>query len=307
MSTRFERVRDAITPATDASQRELPPRELVSVSATVRLSLTAGTDRIDVSICGDNAAGDHRLRWLLPLPGSLHLGHVIADAAFGPVRRDANPRDVHEWPAEERIDSAPLHRWVSVTGEAYGLGVISDGLAEYELLPNGHLAITLVRAVGELSRRDLPERPGHAGWPAATPLAQSRGPFEANFSIIVLPQDADAALAQLEMAADDLLLPMSGDSWRGVATPLAEFSGLTLEGEGLVFSAAKRSEDGEWLVLRCQNQRATVMQGAWHLPRPATDVCLSQLDERPGVALSGTASRIHFEAPPFGIVTLLVR
>jgi len=37
--------------------------------------------------------------------------------------------------------------------------------------------VTVLRACGELSRIDLPERPGNAGWPTHTPEAQCIGPF----------------------------------------------------------------------------------------------------------------------------------
>ena len=304
----LRRPQTTIAPATEPSARELPMRdEMVEVSATATLSVTAGTEWVEVTIRGENSAGDHRLRWVLPLPGSIHTDRIIADAAFGAVRRDFNDRDPREWTAEERLPTAPLHRWLYLTGESYGLGIVSDGLAEYELLPDGHLAITLIRAVGELSRRDVPERPGHAGWPLATPAAQCRGAFEARFAILALPHGIESAISVLEDAADDILLPVTGDTWRGVATPLSAFPGLTLGGDGLSFSSAKRSEDGEWLVLRCINQRSTAARGIWHLPRPATEVRLSRLDETPGLALTSTGPRVCFEAPPHAIVTLLVR
>jgi mannosylglycerate hydrolase len=307
MTATIARARAAVAPATEPAARDLPPREMVDVDLTMTLALTAGTDWIDLTIRGVNRAGDHRVRWIVPLPASIRTDHVIADAAFGAVLRPSADREAQAWTAESRLHTAPLHRWLILPGQSYGIGVISDGLAEYELLPDGHLAITLVRAVGELSRRDLPERPGHAGWPAATPAAQSLGEFEARFALLALPHDLNTALAIVEDTADDVLLPMTGDTWRGVATTLQGFSGLTLEGEGLVFSAVKRSEDGEWLVLRCINQRDIPVRGVWHLPRAAEEVRLSRLDETPGLALTGTGPRIRFEAAAHEIVTLLVK
>ena len=306
-SATLSRPKYAIPAATEPTSREVSLRETVSISATATIALTAGTDWIEIVIRGENRAGDHRLRWVLPLPGSLQTDHLIADAAFGAVRRDASARDPREWTAERRLPTAPLHRWLHLTGASYGLGIISDGLAEYELLPDGTVAITLLRAVGELSRRDLPERPGHAGWPLPTPAAQSLGAFEARIALLVLPRDLDAAASLLDAAADDVLTPPCGETWRGIATPLPAFPGLTLEGEGLSFSAAKRSEDGEWLVLRCVNQRSTPTRGVWHLPRAASEVRQSRLDETPGIALAGAGPRVRFEAPPYGVVTLLVR
>jgi alpha-mannosidase len=307
-TTSIERPRTSVTAATDPVARQQPAREMTTVSATATLAMHAGTDWMELTIRGENPAGDHRLRWVLPLPGSLHTHACIADAAFGPIQRETVVRDPRtEWVQEKRIPTAPLHRWLLLTGPSYGLGIVSDGLAEYELLPDGHLAITLLRAVGELSRRDLPERPGHAGWPQATPAAQSRGEFTARFALVAVPHDMETALATIEATADDVLMPLTGDTWRGVGTALTDFPGLALEGEGLVFSAAKQSDDGEWLVLRCINHRAGPVRGTWHLPRPATEVRLSRLDESLGLALTGTGPRIRFEAPAYGIVTLLVR
>ncbi|MCC7053440.1 MAG: hypothetical protein IT355_09235 [Gemmatimonadaceae bacterium] len=307
LAAAFERPATAIAPATDPVARDLPSREAAEVMVTAGVALQAGAEWIEVSIRGDNRAGDHRLRWILPLPGSIHTDRVIADAAFGAIERRHVDRDPREWSPEQRLPTAPLHRWLHLTGEAYGLGIVSDGLAEYELLPGGHLAITLLRAVGELSRRDVVERPGHAGWPLPTPMAQCRGPFEARFAIVILPADRDAAQAMLEATADDVLHPITGDTLRGVGTLLHACEGLTLEGKGLAFSAARRSEDGQWLVLRCINQCDAAVRGVWHLPRAASEVRLSRLDETPGIALTGTGSRIRFEAPPNGVVTLLVR
>ncbi len=303
----IQRPVSSVTSAIEPATRELPSRDSALVALQATLSLDAGADRIDLHIRGENTAGDHRLRWILPLPKSLRTDRVIADAAFGAITRDAASTDVPTWSAEAQISTAPLHRWLYLAGEGYGIGVISDGLAEYELLPDGQLAITLLRAVGELSRRDIPERPGHAGWPLATPAAQCLGAFEARFAIVTLPLDADEARSKLDAVAEDVLTPLVADTWRGVATTLRPFNGLTLDGDGLEFSAAKRSDDGAWLVLRCINQRATKSKGTWHLPRAAQEVRLSRLDETPGAPLSGTGARIHFEAPPFGVVTLLVR
>src|SRR6266705_2191520 len=84
---------------------------------------------------------------------------------------------------EHVIASAPLHRWVARFTADAGATVFSDGLAEYESHDDGSIAVTLVRAVGALSRPDLPERPGNAGWLANTPTAQSLGPFAAGFAV----------------------------------------------------------------------------------------------------------------------------
>ena len=278
-----------------------------TVTVTATYSLDAGADWYAIDFAGNNAACDHRLRWVLGLPPSLDTRLVVADAAFGAVERPAQSRDPQRWPAEHQLPTAPLHRWLWIPGEKFSLGIVSDGLAEYEVTPTGWFALTLVRAVGELSRRDLPERPGHAGWPAPTPAAQSQGAFAARVAIAVLPMDKDAAITRLEAIADEVLLPVRGNTWRGVATELASFAGLSLEGEGLTFSATKCSENGAWIVLRCINRKAAAVEGAWRLPRAIRDARLSRLDETEGDPLEVHGASVRFVAPPNGIVTILVR
>ncbi|MBC7841677.1 MAG: hypothetical protein H7099_05170 [Gemmatimonadaceae bacterium] len=302
----LERPVHSALPATSFTTDVTAAPELATIRATATYSLDAGADWYTIDITGENTAGDHRLRWIQPLPSNLyHVSRVMADAAFGAVRRDIAPVSV-VWPAEQQLPTAPLHRWVWLQGESFSVGIVSDGLAECEVT-DGSVVITLVRAVGELSRRDLPERPGHAGWPAATPDAQALGRFAARIATVVLPHDQEAALTRLQEVADAVLLPITGDTWRDVATPLPAFPGLTLEGDGLAFSAAKRSEDGDWIVLRCINQRSHAVEGTWHLPRAATEARLSRLDETPGELLPVTDSHIPFTVPAFGIHTLLVR
>src|SRR5439155_716194 len=69
-----------------------------------------------------------------------------------------------------------------------GLALLAPGFFEYEWTSRGDLIMTLLRAVGELSRGDLPTRPGHAGWPTATPLAQCLGPCRVELALAPVPQ-----------------------------------------------------------------------------------------------------------------------
>ncbi|MCU0625663.1 MAG: glycosyl hydrolase-related protein [Gemmatimonadaceae bacterium] len=303
----LERRRTWVTPVTEPLTREAPSREVAQLPFEASLSIVAGAEWLRVDLRGENGACDHRLRWVVPLPGSLQARSVIADAALGPVTRPRDLRDPASWTAERQLATAPLHRWVLVLGEGYGVALISDGLAEYEITDEGQLAVTLVRAVGELSRRDIPERPGHAGWPAATPLAQSLGPVAARFAWLVTSPDRDTALAQVEAAADDVLAPMTATTWRDVPAQLPPFEGLTLDGDGLAFSACKRSEDGEWLVLRCINLRDTTVTARWRTPRPVREAMRSRLDETPLEALRTDGATVAVEVGPFAVSTVLVR
>jgi hypothetical protein len=178
----------------------------------VRLSLDAGARWIRIRIVGNNNRADHRLR--LVIGTGVSAGEVWADAAFGPVLRTPITVPVADSAAELPPPTAPLHRYVSLFAGDHGATLISDGLAEYEARDDGTIAVTLVRAVGELSRDDLPERPGNAGWPAHVPAAQARGPFKAMFALLPHGERSGTTLDEIERTTDDVLLPLRGRSLR---------------------------------------------------------------------------------------------
>src|SRR6185437_2470708 len=222
------------------------------------LTLDAGDPFVRIRLSGSNECRDHRLR--IVLRAGLADAATFADAAFGVVRRTAiaAPADTAETPPP----TAPLARYVTRDAGDRGVTIYSDGLAEYESLENGDVAITLVRAVGELSRSDLPERPGHAGWPTPTPGAQCLGAFTAEFAIFPHGERNADTIDVIERTADDVLLPLAGLTLRAAIGELRETTGVELEGAGLAFLACKASEDGEWTVLRCVNLTEQPVAGA---------------------------------------------
>jgi alpha-mannosidase len=230
---------------------------------------------------------------------------VFADAAFGPVRREPIVAPPHS--AETPPATAPLARYVTLASGSRGATIFSDGLGEYETLDDGTVAVTLFRAVGELSRNDLPERPGHAGWPAPTPDAQEQGEFRARFALLPHGARNDASVAEIERTADDVLHPLAGRTVRSATElPLAT-NGVTLDGDGLALSAIKSSESGEWLVLRCVNLTEREVAGSWTLGFSAHEARESRLDETPGNPIEIRDGRIAFTAAPRAIVSLLAR
>ena len=208
---------------------------------------------------------------------------------------------------EHVVPTAPLHRWVALFAHEAGATLISDGLAEYQSANDGSLAVTLVRSVGELSRADLPERPGHAGWPSPTPAAQCLGPYKARFALRLHGPDSDAVRAEIERCAEDALLPIVGETLRSNMLPPRMAGGLELAGNGLAFSTASPAQRNGWTVLRCVNQRDTPTLGSWRIGRPIVQATRARLDETPLSELSIGDGVIRFDAAPHEIVTILVR
>jgi alpha-mannosidase len=271
----------------------------------VRLVLAAGSSLVRLDISGTNRRRDHRLR--VGVRTDVLDADVWADAAFGSVQRV--PLCV---PAEDSRDetpplTAPLHRYLSLFGAKRGATLVSDGLAEYEATQRGELLVTLIRAVGALSRKNLSERPGHAGWPAPTPKAQSLGSFAARLALLLHGPRTPDTIDAIEHAADDALVPLEGRTMRAPGTVLPATFGAELLGAGLAFSALKESEDGEWMVARCVNLLDAPVEGAWRFGVPIREAYTARLDETLGEPITPTGDAVAFLAAPRAIVTILVR
>jgi mannosylglycerate hydrolase len=271
----------------------------------VELQLDAGAPFLRILVDGENRATDHRLR--LRLRTGVKGGTIVADAAFGPVERRPIRASADDRRHETPPPTAPLHRWVAVANAGRGFALISDGLAEYEVDAAGDILVTLVRAVGELSRNDLPERPGHAGWPESTPLAQCAGRFAAALALLPIGALGAATLDDIERAADDALLPLVGGTLRSAYEDHAASAGLTLEGAGLVCTAVKPAEGGAGIIVRCVNVTDGPVQGSWRVPPAVSEARLARLDETPLEPLPLDGGAVRFEAPPRAVVTLLLR
>src|SRR3989454_4224608 len=158
--------------------------DLVDCSVRVAISLDAGERRVDVSLLVDNRASDHRLRVLCET-GTRTLTHQ-AGAAFALLER-SNRFDLRRRWIEPPTAEACVHDLVVVRGATKGVAIGVDGLREYAVLHDGRtIAITLLRAVGFLSRGDLPERKGHAGPALATPSAQCIGERAYRYCVVPL-------------------------------------------------------------------------------------------------------------------------
>jgi alpha-mannosidase len=98
---------------------------------------------------------------------------------------------------ERPVRTAPAHRYAGAGEEARGLALLCPTFFEYEWDEAKSLTITLFRSVGLLSRSDLPERPGHAAWPMATPEAQEPGAHRIDLAVTPLgPGGLSAALLE---------------------------------------------------------------------------------------------------------------
>ena len=253
-----------------------------------------------------NGARDHRLR--LRIPAGATGPAVAAGGPFGTVVRRRMEIEPGRYRHETPVRTAPAQRFVVAAGGESRLAVLAPGFFEYEHTADGHLVITLFRAVGQLSREDVATRPGHAGWPVATPLAQCLGFERMQLALCPLTTASQSGAAGLAEIWEDVFLPPRGIWLRqaiGVAVPEVD---VWLQGDGLVFSACKPAADGNGVILRCFNDAERPTAGRWRLSQPIREAQRVRADEGPGtqVPLADGGREIQFEAGPRELVTFRV-
>ena len=254
----------------------------------------------------DNGAGDHRLR--ARVPTALTGGAAVAGAAFGVEARPPVTADPADFPMETPVRTAPAHRFVAAAEGKRGLAILAPGFFEYEWTPGGDLLVTLLRAVGQLSRGDLPTRPGHAGWPTPTPGAQCLGPDRIELALVPVTAEEVERGDRLPELWEDAFLPVRG-RWLRDAGPLATLGGeIVLEGTGLVLSAVKPAQNGSGVVLRCYNATGREAPGAWRFTEGVKSAHRVRADERESQALvlEHRGRTLRFVAKPHEIVTIQI-
>jgi len=259
----------------------------------------------------ENSARWHRLR--ARTPTGLGGAAAVAGTAFGSIARAPRASGAADHVLETPVATAPAHRFIAAATGRRGLALLAPGFFEYEWTRAGDLVVTLLRAVGELSRGELGTRPGHAGWPTATPLAQCLGTSRVELAIVPVSHAEVERGDAVEALWEDAFLPVRG-FWLRDALDLAPAPvDVVLEGSGLIVSAVKPAQQGSPLVLRCYNATDRLVAGAWRfggsgggdLVKSAHRV---RADERESVALvlEGRGQTVRFVAEPREIVTILV-
>jgi mannosylglycerate hydrolase len=277
------------------------------VRARLTLALHAGSPLLRCTLNLENTVGDHRLRVRIPtgVPGDV----VVAGGPFGAIRRERRSFDAARYPRETPVSTAPAQRFVGSAGKLGGLAVLAPGFFEYEHEAGGDLLVTLLRCVGELSREDLPTRPGHAGWPTAAPGAQCRGRERIQLALApVTAGQLERVVPVVELWEDAFVPPRA--IWLRQATPLSPPAiDLGLEGEGLVFSSLKPAEgEGRRIVFRCYNATGESVEGRLLTDSPLESVERTRADEREGrpLVLEDNGTAVSFVAGPHEIVTLML-
>ena len=155
------------------------------------ITLVRGIPQAEVQIYFENEALDHRLG--IRFHTGLKVDSARFDGHYDILTRSIDlPQTDKTWRELPRPE-VPQRSFVDVSSDHGGLMIANRGLPEVAVVRDeagdAVIDLTLLRAVGWLSRDDLWNRVGHAGPPIQTPDAQELRPY--NFDFCIIPHGAD--------------------------------------------------------------------------------------------------------------------
>jgi hypothetical protein len=216
--------------------------ERVAVTVRTTLELRPGEPFVRVRTELDNQCDDHRLRVHFPLPEPVRGSD--AECAFSVVQRGLTAEGGE---LEYGLPTFVSRRFVDASDGSSGIALLHDGLLEYEIVGDGtELALTLLRAVGYLSRSEPSLRPNPAGPVDPVRGAQMHGPNVCDYA--VLPHRGDWRSAGLHAEADRFLVPLERARVSAGSSRSLPATGTALEVDGAEVSAVARDAGG--LVVR---------------------------------------------------------
>jgi hypothetical protein len=279
-------------PAGLEPDRERRSSQTVALDLVCEARVAPGVGRVDLRIELDNRASDHRLRLLFPTGAA--VDRCTAASTFDAMERTPGPRDAHGW-IHPPPATFPHQGWVS----AGGLCVVAPGLCEGEVTREGTIALTLLRAVGWLSRLRLETRPRAAGPSIPTPGAQCPGRLEARLSLLAGEDPGAARDCELGLRA-----VVAGD------TPLAAPGQalLRLAPRELVLSAFKPAERGGGSIVRVLNPGDRPLEAHLRTGFDFDHAAAVRLDETGAPdAVAHSGREVRFEVPPRSLRSIALR
>ncbi len=294
------------------ADRETRSAEHVHMPITSVVRLYAGVKRVDFETTLDNVAADHRLRVHFQTP--LAVASAFMEQAFGTVERSLAIEPSSEY--ERAVGTVPQKTFTCIQDGQHGVALFNRGVPEVEVRRTEirrtdvgtEIALTLIRAVGWLSRGDLRFRHGPAGPGLETPDAQSPGWHRFEYALTTFTGDWQAAgiVAQAHAFAYP---PLAAVTEAHAGTVRADAAALAhCDNPHVVRSALTASTRAGAFTARWYNSSAASQTAEITIPGAmgARAVDFLEQPKRARVRRVGPQRwRVRFR--PFEIVTLQIR
>jgi hypothetical protein len=295
--------------------RELDPsrraRSAQRVALPVRLAirLREGIDTIELGLEVDHGARDHRLRLRVATPFAARCQRV--ESAFEIAERPIapGPDAFGPHPSERPIGTSPARRFVSADDGRLALTIANRGGGEVEVVPETsqrtQVFLTVLRAVGWLSRPDLSVRRGDAGPALPTPGAQVPGIHRLELGVRLHAVSEAGWIAEaLRFAVPPLAFP--GRAAPPASAPLTDGGRLLEIDDPQVLVSACEPHPAGGVRVRLWNASEETRRVRVRVPAARGDLAPVDLRDAPSsrpVVRSGDA--IEMTLRPFEIATLL--
>lgn len=281
-------------------------KKFVQCPLQIRFTITATAPYVAVRTTFQNLVRDHRLRVHAHAP--LATNDSLAGQQFYVIERPLKKSAGKNW-LQPPSPTEPMQHFCAVEDRKGGLAMLTKGLYEYEARRDGKntaLILTLMRAVGWLSRGDLATRPHHAGPAFPTPEAQCQG--EQVFEYAVMPYAGNWEKANVPTWAQRFRVPLLEKICRGANTGSvlpADFSLFRSEPDSLVITAVKKCEARDTVLVRLYNASSQRVRGKLHWGMPVSHAWkVNLLEERSEEITVFSNSRVDLDCPAWRITTV---
>jgi len=271
--------------------REVPSDREVKSKIVQTLTLSEGYQGIHCHITVDNKAKNHRL--LLKFPLGERIEYTHGDSAFDIVKREISDEAV-EFVSKGK--ETPVTEFPALSAIKAGKLILTHrGLLEYSVEDSSNLCLTLLRCVGDLSRRDLASRNGGAGPSIETPEAQILRCESFEFMLSFLLPKSEMVNVAKSWRVHSLMVQASGKTFDVNKI-------LKLSNRSIVLSALKRCEEG--MVARLFNASTQSQEVELELFQEFKSVEKVTLLEEFESTVLMQGSRVKLKLAPKEIVTL---
>ncbi|MBE6739473.1 MAG: alpha-mannosidase [Ruminococcaceae bacterium] len=215
-------------------------QDFITHKITNFVTIKNDSRRLDFKFTVNNQSENHRLRTLFTTDTS--TPYVYADGQFDVIKRTIKPDERWKNPCYNQR----LMAFVSLEDEKSGFMVASRGLNSYEVIRDGKntVALTLLRATGTLGDWTWGQKPD--------PLMQVKGEITLEYSILpfALSEKAEAYNEAYSFNSDGIFA-LETDCHNGNMPLSKRF--IEIKGEYLRYSALKKAENSDDLILRVYN------------------------------------------------------
>ena len=260
-------------PESDAEHHTTRSAQLRELPIVTYYSIEADSPIVKCNTLLRNTVKDHIVRVLFKT--GIKSQFAYAGSPFDVVKRPVHiddydesgiPEDVKKvivGAREAKPNTIFLNReFVDLNDGKKGVAVLSKGLPEYQVINDDTIALTLFRSVGWIAK-EINSRIGDAGPEIFTPDAQCLR--EMQFEYAIYPHEEDTYKGQVRRNADVYnteVIPITTDRHVGLFKSEQSFFHANDSLNSIKFTAIKRSENGQFLIVRGYNsaEKETTME-----------------------------------------------